>query len=156
MRTECEQNERLRAGVIVGNVSAGDFECVFETENVMNWRPVSVNLSEFVGRNTDLGFFAANNWWSYNVSILVDNVRLRKCAEREPFVDFGLADITISNISSRYRFCYANFPNQILVNVTDEGTADARNFTVALYARDNDNDNVSGVSEPQELSLIHI
>ncbi|MCU4139804.1 MAG: putative conserved protein MJ1470 [Methanophagales archaeon] len=150
MRTECEQNERLRAGAIVGNVSAGDFECVFETENVTDWRLVSVNLSKFVGTNTDLGFFAANNWWNYNVSILVDNVRLRKCAEREPFVDFGLADITISNISSRYRFCYANFPNQILVNVTNEGTADARNFTVALYVRDNDN--VSGVSEPQEIA----
>ena len=82
------------------------------------------------------------------MSILVDNVRLRKYAEREPFVDFGLADITISNISSRYLFCYANFPNQILVNVTNEGTADARNFTVALYVRDN----VSGVSEPQEIA----
>jgi len=154
MRTEGERNDRLRAGAILGNVSADDFERVFETENVTDWRLVSVNLSEFVGRNTDLGFFAANNWWNYNVSILVDNVRLRKCAgaEREPFVDFGLADITISNISSRYRSCYANFPNQILVNVTDEGTADARNFTVALYARDNDNDNVSGVSEPQEIA----
>ncbi|MCD6210838.1 MAG: DUF2341 domain-containing protein, partial [Methanophagales archaeon] len=106
--------------------------------------------------NTDLGFFAANNWWNYNVSSFVDNVRLRKCtgAEREPFVDFGLADVTISNISSRYRSRYANFPNQILVNVTNKGTADARNFLVALYARDNDNDNdnVSGVSEPQEIA----
>ncbi|MCW7069622.1 MAG: DUF2341 domain-containing protein, partial [Methanophagales archaeon] len=136
MRTEGKRNEKLRAGALAGNISADDFERVFETENVTDWRLVSVNLSEFVGRNTDLGFFAANNWWNYNVSSFVDNVRLRKCAgaEREPFVDFGLAELASTNITPRFRNLYAVFPNQIYVNVTNNGTADARNLLVYLNA----------------------
>ncbi|MCD6210314.1 MAG: DUF2341 domain-containing protein, partial [Methanophagales archaeon] len=108
--------------------------------------------------NTDLGFFAANNWWNYNVSILVDNVRLRKCAgaDREPFVDLGLAELASTNITPRFRNLYAVFPNQIYVNVTNNGTADARNFLVFLNASYSDEEgNVKTQSLSKHITLSH-
>jgi len=140
MKSEAERSGRLRSGALIGEVSTDDTERIFETENVTDWRLVSVNLSAFAGRSVDLGFFAENNWWDYNVSTFVDNIRLRESVKQEPFVDYGYADIIPTEITPRFRNLYANFTNQIYVKIVNDGTADAREFNVTLFANDTEID----------------
>lgn len=140
MKSEAEESGKLRSGALIGDVSTDDTERIFETENVTDWRLVSVNLSAFAGRSVDLGFFAENNWWDYNVSTFVDNIRLRESVEQEPFVDYGYADIIPTEITPRFRNLYANFTNQIYVKIVNDGTADAREFNVTLFADDTEID----------------
>jgi subtilase family serine protease len=152
MRIEAERNERLRTGVVIGDIAADNYSRVFEADNVTDWHLVDVNLTEFVGRNADFGFFSENNWWDYNVTFSVDNIRLRESESREPFVDFGLADVVPMNILPRYRNLYAEFPNQIYVNITNRGTADARNFSVFFNASDEEGNETL---HSQCISLLH-
>ncbi|RKY70604.1 MAG: hypothetical protein DRQ24_08970, partial [Candidatus Latescibacterota bacterium] len=132
MMVECDTGTP-GAGVFVGDGLAYDVPKLYATGEESPWASHSIDLSNWTGQTVGIGFYGMNSWWrDYHVNISIDNARLRNRADPEPFVDYGYADISPITITPRFANLYANFTNQIYVTVANDGTADARNFSVSL------------------------
>ena len=132
MMVECDAGTP-EAGVFIGERLAYDVPKLYTTGAESPWATHSIDLSNWTGQTVGIGFYGMNSWWSdYHVNISIDNALLRKKVDTEPFVDYGYADIAPITITPRFANLYANFTNQIYATVGNDGTANARNVSVAF------------------------